>query len=162
MTSHNKSRCNVTLVYVRPIIILCDAKQIDNYYFYRYFNWRIMLNCRGVYFSVWPPPTLPSPRGRGGGLKYGQITGWGKKDWKGIKKGWKFFACGAHPLIMINFCWGKNINQEWIWISNLIYTPAELCYCIKFSCVLNLLIKCHIYIMIDLSWRNKNYIYYFP
>ena len=23
-----------------------------------------------------------------------------------------FFACGAHPLIVSNFIWGKNINQQ--------------------------------------------------
>ena len=28
------------------------------------------------------------------------------------KKGLKFFACGAHPHIIINFIWGKDINQE--------------------------------------------------
>jgi len=22
------------------------------------------------------------------------------------------FACGVHPLVIINFGWGKNINQE--------------------------------------------------
>ena len=28
------------------------------------------------------------------------------------KKGWKFFACGSHHLIIRNFIWGININQE--------------------------------------------------
>ena len=28
------------------------------------------------------------------------------------KKRLTFFACSAHYLIIINFCWGKNINQE--------------------------------------------------
>ena len=28
------------------------------------------------------------------------------------KKGRQFFDCGAHPLIVINLGWGKNINQE--------------------------------------------------
>ena len=28
------------------------------------------------------------------------------------KKGWQFSTCGAQPLIIINFNWGKNINQE--------------------------------------------------
>ena len=37
----------------------------------------------------------------------------------------------AHPLIIIHFCWGKNINQEGGGMSKkfctiLIYTPEEL------------------------------------
>ena len=45
------------------------------------------------------------------------------------KKGLKIFACGAHPPIVINFLWGKNMIQERgeakILISNLIYTPEN-------------------------------------
>ena len=29
-----------------------------------------------------------------------------------LKKDWKYSACGAHPLLITNFIWGKNINQE--------------------------------------------------
>ena len=52
--------------------------------------------------------------------KYGQITCWGKKmiergrnffSSKLQKKRPKFFACGAHPLRILNFVWGKCINQ---------------------------------------------------
>ena len=32
--------------------------------------------------------------------------------YKIAKKGWQFFACGAHPLIIINIIWGKHLNQE--------------------------------------------------
>ena len=28
------------------------------------------------------------------------------------KKSLKFFACGTHHYIIINFFWGKNMNQE--------------------------------------------------
>ena len=28
------------------------------------------------------------------------------------KKGWTFFACGAHHLLIINLIWGQNINQK--------------------------------------------------
>ena len=36
----------------------------------------------GVYIFLFDPPPTP-----GGGQRYGQITGWGKKLLKGIKKG---------------------------------------------------------------------------
>ena len=34
------------------------------------------------------------------------------KIYKIAKKGWQFFACGAHPFAIIDFTWGKNINKE--------------------------------------------------
>ena len=33
-------------------------------------------------------------------------------DLQNYKKGLQFFVCGAHDLIVINFLWGKNMNQE--------------------------------------------------
>ena len=62
------------------------------------------------------------------GEKYAYFFPNSLKVYKIEKQGWKFFACGAHPLIVIYFSWGKNINQERggganIGISNLIYTP---------------------------------------
>jgi len=80
--------------------------------------WRKII--RGVYFSVWPPP------GEGG--KYGQITCWGKIWLKRDEKrmGNSYFSPiyykhtnskikkaenVEHPLIIINFIWGENMNQ---------------------------------------------------
>ena len=46
---------------------------------------------------------------KGGGNAY--FPNW-VKIYKISKKGWKFFARGGHPLNMINFIWGKNIDHD--------------------------------------------------
>ena len=45
------------------------------------------------------------------------------------KKGWKYLACGAHTLIIINSIWGKNIKQEGVggqkYEFQIYYTPLR-------------------------------------
>ena len=46
------------------------------------------------------------------GQKYAHFFPDWLKIYKITKKVWKFFPFGAHHLIVINFIWGKNMNEE--------------------------------------------------